>query len=215
MNLVPITAVIVAASVAGCQVGSLPATAPGPTAVPPDPINASSVTRPESANEATASPVAVAAASQPIRVLPLRHIDSDAYKFRVGPTAQVAFRSQADVDTFLWRHSTWDTVDYGHLVKLPTIDFTKEIGILVIAPSESFVTAAEVVAVEEYEDRLYVRSVHWVPGPHGIHALAASQPSQYIAIPRIDKPIVFAPMETVPGGDGPRQPRKWEPNVPL
>jgi hypothetical protein len=147
--------------------------------------------------------------------LPLRHIDSDAHKFQVGPTAQVAFRSQAEVDTFLWRHATWDTVDYGRLVKLPAIDFTKEIGILVIAPPEGFITAAEVVAVEEYDDRLYVRSAHWGPGAHGVHMLAGSQPSQYVAIPRTEKPIVFAPMVTETWGDGPRQPREREPNVPL
>lgn len=212
MNLMPIGAIIVALSIAGCQMENSPATAPDLSDVRPDTGVASPVTSSKPANVATATPEAVTVTGKPIRLLPLRHIDSDDIKFQVGPSALVAFRSQAEVDTFIWRRATWDTVDYGRLVKLPTIDFTKEIGILVIAPPKGFFTVAEVVSVEEYEDRLYVRSAHWVPGNH---ALAGSQPSQYVAIPRTEKPIVFAPMVTEPWGVGTRQPREWEPNVPL
>jgi hypothetical protein len=122
-------------------------------------------------------------------------IESD--YFAGGPSEVICFRSQLDVDTFLTRRVRETYDNSRRRYELPKVDFTKEMGILVIARPAGITSHVEVVSVEEQPDRLYVRATQWLGNGD-----LSSQPCQYVAIPRSDKPVVFAPLSRDRPGEG-------------
>ncbi|MNS73660.1 hypothetical protein D3C72_1071080 [compost metagenome] len=215
MKLVPVTLLVLTTSIGGCQAWITPIE-PANQAVVAD-----SVTRPTLTSEPVtsplsgvplASPPAPVVSIDPASLLPLRYFFIESDYFIGGPSELVCFRSQLDVDTFLPKRARADYHNWGRSYELPKIDFSKEMGILVIARPAGVTSHVEVVSIEEQPGRLYVRATQWLGNGD-----LSSQPCQYVAIPRSDKPVVFAPLSRDRYGEGTYAlyPREEDWSVPL
>lgn len=113
-------------------------------------------------------------------------------KFNNAPAQTAVLRTQAEVDSFLAKLTTSRNPVPE---TLPALDFSKEQGVLVLfGPQPHSGYGGKIAAVEEQANRFLVHPVRLVPNNLlGGYAQMVVFPYQYIAIPRSEKPVEFAP----------------------
>lgn len=107
------------------------------------------------------------------------------------------FRTQQEVDSFLATVPVTAFDGNGNQVSetLPAIDFSKEVGILVLFGAQSDGGySGDISAIEEKQDRLIVHPLLWTHSnePGVGYTMAIVYPYKYVAIPISSKPIEFA-----------------------
>jgi hypothetical protein len=227
MRLAPFLVVLTVALAAGCGVGAdgpgpgpvgvaaqsppapgetpaaEPTPAPGetpaaePTPPPPSPVPTPHVPGAGYADAVFGHP------SIPFRTLVQTHNDA-AHGGRIGidllPATSV-IRSEEDVAAFLKAHPLgWAHDGSGRKLErtLPALDYAQEQGVSIILPAQSTgAIRCEIVAIEAQPDRYLVHTVRWLPPDDAVLTADMGWPWHYVAIPRADKPIAFAPVVDV------------------
>lgn len=104
-----------------------------------------------------------------------------------GEAANAVIRSASDWEAFLASHPHNDPGALG-------VDFAKEQGVLVqLGPQPTGMITVEIVSLEERPDTFVVHAVRWLP----VSDLVTDDigyPTHYVAMPRSDKPVAFAPV---------------------
>jgi hypothetical protein len=147
------------------------------------------------------------------RSIPFRSILFEGELFQSAGARSTVFKSEEEVATFLADRPVAFLDGKGGRYSLPAIDFAREVGVLVEAGGQEWGGRIEVVAIEERADSMYVRSVIWVPEPGGMKSATQALPIHYVAMPRTDKAIVFAPFIEAERRQAPS--RIWPDTTPL
>ncbi|MBO9540199.1 protease complex subunit PrcB family protein [bacterium] len=82
----------------------------------------------------------------------------------------------------------------GLVSRLPVIDFTKDQGVLFLFGSQSSGGyEGKIAAIEEKSDRFVVHPILWTPSSGMTVTATVTYPYHYVAMPRSEKPMEFAP----------------------
>lgn len=139
---------------------------------------------------------------------------SNGYNHNPDSPSQVHFETQADLDQFITEnpHTIGDNFastdsgpaivsdEWSPVVVYGKADFTKYEAVLFHGKTFNLTGNARVVSIEEQPSRLLVHTARWLLPSDPPEASADMPVYHFVAFPRSDKPVVFAPAMVVVSG---------------